>query len=706
MVDTDGNREFTQRRRKEWIAVAIMLLGVFVTYRSPGLFDGKWRLLGIDYLTIHTHRIDFALEQWRANGSIPAWYPREQFGVPFWSNVQSFPFLPMRLVLLPLGVDNVFTLGVYLSLALSALFTYLFARRIGAGVVGAAAAGWTFACSGYFAARILAGHFPLLEGMPSLPILLWTIERLVAAKSSRTLAGWCALVAIECASFCLVGHPQPAFYSLLAAIAYALWRCRGRTLIVTGASMAFGAGMSAFALVPMFRLIQRSSRVLHLDVPDNDIVLSFSRLAAMLFPWRDGAPSQVARPSGVGDFHGYPHTGYFWDTVNYVGWAPLLALVLLGAIAIRTRRRPSQPAIFIAVMGVLALLLALPVAQAILPSVSFTILRSPSRWMYLTTFALSIGLGAAVHALVAAPKAWKMPAMILAVVGVSLHSIDLGSHDRCFVQSWSGRQALPPKFEEMLRAKVGDGRIGMDLFFDIELNRRIDDIGYFDAMVLASTYRGLFDLTIAPPGLNAESIDASALDPRALRACGVRLVMSNHDWPGGKQIVREANVHVYELADVASRVEAFDATSARFLSDDELAKAMRDPKVDPARTLLLPLAAKAELASADVSANAAPTALAFRRPKPDRIEVSLDLKSASWIRVLESFDVGWTATVDGAPIEIVPAQRMAMAISVASGKHELALQFETPGRTLGLALSAISALLMATLALFIARRAN
>src|SRR5262249_45834807 len=153
---------------------------------------------------------------------------------------------------------------------------------------------------------------------------------------------------------------------------------------------------------------------------------------------------------------------------------------------------------------------------------------------------------------------------------MSVHAIDLYSHDRHYVKSWKGHESIPPKFEELLRSKTGDGRIGIDLPFDIAINRELDDIGFFDSIMLASTYRGLFDLSLAPKGHNTQSIDASQLDPRALRACGVHLVMSTRDWPGGKPIVREANVRVYELSDVAARVEAFDAASARYLEPDEL----------------------------------------------------------------------------------------------------------------------------------------
>src|SRR5206468_1632647 len=98
-----------------------------------------------------------------AHPHLPAWYPGEQMGMPFWSNVQSFPFIPTRLVLLWMKPEHIIVAGVEIAALLAALFMYLYARRMGVGRAGAAVAGWTFACAGYFASRVMPGHLPLLE---------------------------------------------------------------------------------------------------------------------------------------------------------------------------------------------------------------------------------------------------------------------------------------------------------------------------------------------------------------------------------------------------------------------------------------------------------------------------------------------------------------------------------------------------------------
>src|SRR5580704_5135320 len=165
------------------IAVFVMLAAVFLVYYPLPSPQGN-TLLGGDYLELHLLRIRYAQEAlFGDHPHLPAWYSRQLMGTPFWSNIQSFPFIPTRLVLLLLDPAKAFWVGVEMSACLAALFTYLFCRRLGLARPGAGAAGFTFACSGYFASRVMAGHLPLLEAFPALPLLLWLVERCAQADS-------------------------------------------------------------------------------------------------------------------------------------------------------------------------------------------------------------------------------------------------------------------------------------------------------------------------------------------------------------------------------------------------------------------------------------------------------------------------------------------------------------------------------------------
>jgi uncharacterized membrane protein YfhO len=70
---------------------------------------------------------------------------------------------------------------------------------------------------------------------------------------------------------------------------------------------------------------------------------------------------------------------------------------------------------------------------------------------------------------------------------------------------------------------------------------------------------------------------------------------------------------------------------------------------------------------------------------------------AGFLRVLESFDPGWSAKVDGASAPVFPADDFALAIRLDPGIHEVRLRYATPGARSGAAISFVSLLLLVPL---------
>src|SRR3954447_4684604 len=162
---------------RDSLAMCVMIAAVVATYVPPRPTSDAPRQPASDYFTLHARRMRFARDAlFGPRHALPAWYPRELCGTPFWSNVQSFPFVPTRLlVLLTLDPYAPYTYAIATTLAatLAAVFTYLFCRRIKPAALAAAMAGYTFVACGYFSARVAVGHLPLLEVYAALPALLW-----------------------------------------------------------------------------------------------------------------------------------------------------------------------------------------------------------------------------------------------------------------------------------------------------------------------------------------------------------------------------------------------------------------------------------------------------------------------------------------------------------------------------------------------------
>ncbi len=664
-----------------------MLLGVFALYCPLRLLGGGQTLFGYDYMQLHMHRIRYARQALLvAHPHLPAWYSRELLGSPFWANMQNFPFLPTRLPLLLMDPMFAYIWGVNMAAGLAALFTYLYCRRVGCSPLAAALSGWTFAASGFFAARIMVGHLPFLEAYPSLPLLLWLIEKAGRDSAERRFRPWLLVLSMASGCIVLAGHPQLPAYAFGTALLYLLYRFRSRRGLEMFGAIILGIGLSSFVLWPMAQLICRSTRVLPLDPSVNNVSFPIRRLAAFFFPWNDGFPSQFDPTSS---FTGYPNTAYFWDTVCYIGWVPLLAVVFLVYRQWSRPKPTSHPWRFFIIVGSLALVAALPPWQRIWSFIPGTILRSPSRQVYVTTFALAMAVGAAMdvllHARVDSKRhdwTWELAALIVAI-----HVCDLTCHDRHFILVVPVVNFRPSLATDSLRRRVGDGRIAVDCVLASPLNRDIDDIGFFDSVILAKPYRAVMDLGGAAPGLNTQTLNGSEMPPRVLAVTGTRIVVSPEQRSDLSIIRDDGYVRIYAVPNPASRASFIPFTMASFLDEKTIHERLRNPALDPQQFIMLPLDAKRSVSPSSVAD--LDCSVSYERPSSDVIVLKVRTNQAGFLRVIESFDPGWSATVDSISTPVLPADDFALAVGLDPGAHTVRFSYVTPGERTGAAISVL-----------------
>lgn len=607
------------------VAVGLMLAGVLGVYVAPDLLVDSHRLVGLDYYQYHLPRMRYARALLTTDGP-PGWFTRELLGTPFWSNPQCFPLIPTRLLALCFDPLFAYAKAVTLAAGLAALFTYLYARAVGLGRAGAAVAGWTFACAGFFASRVMAGHLPVLEAYPGLPLLLWLLER----PPSR---GGLLALGLAAAALMFAGHPQLPLYALATAAAYALVRHRGAG-VWRVAAMVAGAGIASCVLWPTLLLVGRSTRVEMVDQLANNSALPLHRLAAFVFPWADGYPATVPRLYDA--YRGPGGDPVFWDTVNFVGWSPLVAVAALALTCLARRRLPRGPFCFLGVAGALALVVALS-------PVRFALLRSPARLLYITTFALALAAG------IAADRARRWSPLVLGLL-VAIHVIDLGSHDWWFVHA----KPIPPDFYERVSAAtsrgIGDGRVAVDYNLLVPESRTFDDAGFFDPLVLKAPYRGVMALAKAPADRVEDTLRAGVdLPAAALADLCVKAVFT---------VGRHADLPL--VADFRSwRIYAV-------------------PQAKP----------RARFPSGTAT---------YRRPGPDHIEVDVDATAPGALEVVESWDAGWRAELDGQPAPVVASRGFLLGAEVPAGRHRVTFRFTTPGARTGLLFSLIFTIVLAGL---------
>lgn len=665
-----------------------MLLGVAALYRPWLAMDGSQTLFGFDYLQLHARRLDYARAAlFTAPRHLPAWYSRELMGSPFWSNMQSFPFIPTRFPLLLVDPLRAYAMGVNLAAALAALFTFLYCRRIGLTRLAAAVSGWTFTASGFFASRVMAGHLPLLEAYPALPLLLWLIETVTQEPSPKCRFDF-RLLALSLACTCIVmaGHPQLPAYALAAAVLYLFYRARNGRSLKVFLAIVLGIGLAGFVLWPMSQLVHHSTRFLPLDPPQNDISFPLARLATFLSPWKDGFPDPFGSALSLAS---YSSNAYFWETVCYVGWLPVLALVFL---IVRGGWR-DQPWPYFITLGCVALILALPIANPLRSLVPGTILRSPSRQLYLTTFALTLALGWAIDYWVRI-SGGRGRVFILGIGTMLLaaHIVDLGSHDLRFIRTLPAAGFHPASVYDTLPGQIGDGRIAMDYEIMSTLNRQIDDVGFFDSIMLSRPYRALLDLSDLPPTSNIQCLNGSQMSARALAATSTRLVVTFAERNDLVHVRDDGPVHIYAVPSPTPRASFLSFSQASFLDERTIHQRLRNPDVDLTQSIMLPLPALLQ----PIVAGLVPS-VTYERPSSDVIVLKVQTDRAGFLRVIESFDPGWHARVNGVPAPVLPADGFALAVRLKPGIHEVRLEYRTPGVITGAVISLVSFLLLVML---------
>ncbi len=339
---------------------------------------------------IYNVPIRVVVAQILAGGNFPLWNPYIFSGMPLFASAQAGVLFPLNwfyLVFNPALATNLMMLSTYM---LAALGAYLYARRSGSSIAGAALTSLVWQGSGFLIGQI--GHTNIVHTASLLPWLFWTIDR-YAVRGRR----WSAfLLAALVAAQTFAGHQQTVVYALVLAAAYAIVMSRGgeeavvrRRYLYSVLFLLAGLLLAAVQILPTLELARNSVRA----SATYDFFSSFSlppRMLTLFFaPYLFG--------SGDGGLFSAPYTGQAFYN-EYIGYAGLLTLALAAlALALKRDRRT----IFWTVAAVVCLLLAL---GRFLPFDAYKLIhhipvlnlfRVPARHLMEVDFALAVLAGRA-----------------------------------------------------------------------------------------------------------------------------------------------------------------------------------------------------------------------------------------------------------------------------------------------------------------------
>jgi hypothetical protein len=300
-------------------------------------------------------------------GHLPLWNPDIFSGMPLFGAAQAGVLFPLNWFYLIFSAPTATNLMMLSTYLLAASGAYLYARRSGSSISGAALTSLVWQWSGFLIGQI--GHTNILHTAALLPWLLWAIDGYGATgKRSRGVL-LAAIVAVQV----FAGHQQTCAYALLVAAVYAvvMWRSHssrsGQGRPAAGPSPAHdpsydpparaylwslllivaGLALAAVQILPTLELLRNSMRA---DA-SYDFFTSFS--LPRRFLWTFFAPFVVG--GGDGNLFRAPYVGpaFYAEYVGYVG----LVTIALAIVCVLRQRDARMK--FWAVVVVAGLLLAL-----------------------------------------------------------------------------------------------------------------------------------------------------------------------------------------------------------------------------------------------------------------------------------------------------------------------------------------------------------
>ena len=150
-------------------------------------------------------------------------------------------------------------------------------------------------------------------------------------------------------------------------------------------------------------------------------------------------------------------------------------------------------------------------------------------------------------------------------------------------------------------------------------------------------------------------------------------------------------LRVYAVSDPLPR--AYAVSGARVADGDDAYASLVDPAFDPRREIVIP---------GGTARPPDPGFVGHGRVtdfRADRVRLEMDLSAPGWAVLVDAYDPGWRARVDGVAAEVLRANSAFRAVPVPAGHHLVDFVYRPVSVSIGVAISAASLLLAAAGAL-------
>jgi hypothetical protein len=171
----------------------------------------------------------------------------------------------------------------------------------------------------------------------------------------------------------------------------------------------------------------------------------------------------------------------------------------------------------------------------------------------------------------------------------------------------------------------------------------------------------------------------ASFSPEQLRAWGLR-----ETYRGGDGVV-------FEVADRPGRAFLVDS-EVRVRDEDQALRRFIGPEFDPRREVIVEDGGAVKNHGATMSTGK--EHVRWLTDSPDEIRLRVRSDQPAWLVVLDSWDPGWSASVNGRAAAIVQADYNFRAVRVPAGTSSVRMSYRPPGLALGAGVTAVTVVLI------------
>jgi hypothetical protein len=702
--------------------LGLVTAGVFheLVKQPDGLLVGT-HADGHNDLTLQFLRFrDTPAELARQSGNFTSanWDPHLGLGMPVHGNPQMALFYPPNWLCFAFGAARTVSWLLVGHMFFAGLGTWVLARSAGLTALSSLLAGSIAIAAPYCVAHLAEGH---VAQIAAVPWVLFSFERFLASDGRH----WKAVSVCLMMSF-LAGHVQEPYYlSLLLSGAVVLSSLTRMRKDEPGAFSLLAhwavAGVVALAVVsvdiiPVYLNSLGTGRAVRLPLEEAGFGLQFENLRQLANPFALG------RPGETGD----AINSFYWTRLFYFGVVPLL-LAILGAL-VSFRRPFSRRITLITLAGlVFALGTLTPLYEfcyRFVPMIgSF---RIPARILFIVSYGVAIlaavgleslivktpqeksGESSGIEAAVNSRPEISRVGWLVGVVALIASVGEIGWHATSVVEV-AKPEALRSDSEvsRFLKQNAGHHRVQTTyvLYSDLEALR--DDVqrvrGYEPVVQIRLAW--LLDALSAGPDSKLDFAGFRETRIRALNGnvadlVGLRYLITSRrqDVPDDWRLVKTGKVTpwiylpgsqpkpvhfgIYENLDVMPRAFVVgDVVEISSVAPQAAIEGLEQLDVRSAVMLdrdVLPEGERAKFQPAEIV-----------EALPDRVTIRVNNSAPGYLVLTDLFHPGWSATVDGEKVKVLPANLSFRGVPLPAGDHEVVFRYECPGQKAGMILGGV-----------------